>query len=270
MIPWDLISKAREQRQREFRAAAQKVIQHRETFEIFQEPTITEFVDEKFPGTDISGIKIYQTSHNAIKALKIGSVGGCYIDALKMIFVLSTDSLNREERVTGKFSKLLMKQAHAPLEMIDILVHETLHAVSSLMGRATQQFTNAEEEFVYTHCVDFYHQRGMSDDDIVHTHFLPFCLNDVLSNKEGMSEIFWKLKGERRLQVVPWQKDYDRYQYEKFVNKHADFLVPEVINAAKEKANTMIECYHKYGCRSVRAEDVNHNQSIRFQSLNFD
>jgi hypothetical protein len=254
------------------RSKAQKVIRHRETVEIplSHFPSIVNYVDEKFPTIDLSHVKIYQTSLNALKAVDFDNIGGCYIDALKIIFVLNQGSLDKRETGKGKFSNALLNATWTRLAMVDILVHEVLHAVSSSMGRATQKYEYAEEEFVYTHCIDFYRQEGMTDDVIIRRHFLQFCLNDVLSSKQEMAEVFIKLKTAKSLPVIPWEEDYDRYQYQDFLNRHAEALVSIAIKAAEDKADIMIESYNKYGCRSASAEDVDYDTSIRFQSLNFD
>jgi hypothetical protein len=228
------------------------------------------YVNEKFPAADLSQVKIYRTSNAAMKAAGLDNMGGCYVDLLKVIFVLDEKSLNKQGTANGKFDRLLMKETWTPLKMVDILIHEVLHAVSSAIGRATQRYTNAEEEFVYTHCVDFYKQEGMANDDIIRTHFLQFCLADVLSSKEELAAIFTKLKSAKNLRYVPWERDYDKYQYEDFLNRHAEYLVPQIVQAATDKANTMIECYHKYGCSSASASEVDYSTSMRFQSLNFD
>ena len=248
------------------------MIRHRETVNISlsEFPSIVQYIAEKFPTTDLSHIKIYKTSLKALKAVGFDNMGGCYIDVLKVIFVLDQKSLNKKETGKGKFNKTLLDATWMSLAMEDILVHELLHAVSSSMGRATQKYEHAEEEFVYTHCIDFYKQEGMTNITIVRKHFLQFCLNDVLSSKKEMAAVFTKLKEAKKLRVVPWERDYDQYQYQNFLNRHAENLVLMIIKAAKDKAGTMIESYHKYGCCSASAGDVDYDTSIRFQSLNFD
>lgn len=272
MIPWDLLSLAREQQLRELKAKANRLIHHKDTSRTFltDYPKVLEYISQKFPRIDLNHVDLYLTSQRAMNLVGFKYMGGCYIDALKTIFVLDEKSLNSFEKVSGRFNKAVLRASKTTLHVEDILVHEALHAVSSCMQRATKAYTNAEEEFVYTHCVDFYRDSGMDDEQIIKAQFLPFCLNDILGDKQELSEIFAKLKKAKSLRVVPWERDYAKDEYSDFLDKHADFLATEVIEAAKTRARYMIECYEKYGCRSVSAEDVDHSTSVRFQGLNFD
>lgn len=257
---------------RELKATAEKLIRHKSTHQAYLRdfPDVEKYLSVKFPNIELSHVNLYLTSQGAMNLIGFKYMGGCYIDALKTIFVLDNESLNSVDKVHGRFNKGLMRASKATLRIEDILVHEMLHAVSSSMQRATKAYTNAEEEFVYTHCVDFYRSQGMDDDQIVKSQFLPFCLNDILGDKKELSEVFAKLKKAKSLRVVPWEIDYSRSGYSAFLDKHVDFLVTEIIELAKSRARYMIDCHEQYGCRSVSAEDVDYSTSVRFQGLNFD
>lgn len=271
MIPWHLILAERELQLQELRDKAERIKKSVSTTRITLDayPAVESFLKEKFPDLDFSSVEIYLTSYAAMKRVAFEHMGGCYIDSLKTIFVMDNKSLNRQDKSKGKFMTELSRQTAVDLESEDILVHEMMHAASSALGRATRSYVNAEEEFVYTYCTEFYKRKGMSDQEMVDKHFLTFCLNDVMSSKEEMAKIFQLLKINRRLRYVPWLKPYGRRELEDFMDAHAEFLVPEIIAAAKTKARTMIECYHKYGCRGAPQSVDVYDTGMRFRSIDY-
>lgn len=272
MIPWDLISLKREQSLRELKSIIQKLAKHKDTQEIsFADyPLVDQYIKDRFPGIDLAHVAIYLTSQKAMNSVGLKHMGGCYVDLVKTIFLLNDESLNSDGKLAGRFNKMVVKATRTTLKVADIFVHEALHAVSSAMQRATRDYKNAEEEFVYTHCVDFYRNNGMDDDEIIKGHFLPFCLNDIMGDKGELAPVFAKLKKAKFLREVPWEREYSSREYLDFLDKHAEALVPEIIALAKERARYMIECYDEYGCRSGTAEEVDYDTSVRFKGLNFD
>lgn len=257
---------------KELKAKADKLIRHKDTSEIklADYVDVQSYISAKFPKIDLSHICIYLTSQKAMELVGFKYMGGCYIDSIKTIFVLDNKSLNATEKISGRFNKSIMRATKVDLRTEDILVHEMLHAVSSCMQRATKAYTNAEEEFVYTHCVDFYRSNGMDDDLIIKSQFLPFCLNDILGDKKELARVFMNLKNKKGLKVVPWERAYSEDEYSDFLDKYSNDIVPEIVDLAKGRARYMIECYDQYGCKSQSAEDIDYSTSVRFQGLNFD
>lgn len=247
------------------------VLQHEDTSWLFLSDykSVQNYISGKFPKIDLSGVNMYLTSKKAMEEAGLKDMGGCYIDAIKTIFVLDYKSLNGDyDEDDGKFGKAVRDICHTILQVEDVLVHEVMHAVSSLMERCTKHYKNAEEEFVYTHCVEFYRNKGISDEQIIDGHFLPFCLNDIMSNRNDLSHVFSKLKKEKGLNSVPCEDDYTDDEYRAFLDRHSDFLAPVFVNEARIRARHMIECYEKYGCRSASADDVDRSLENRFRWLN--
>ena len=271
MIPWHLILAERELQLQELREKANRIKRSTGTLQTTLDayPAIKSFIAEKFPDLDLSPVAIFITTYAAMKRVSFEHMGGCYIDSLKTIFVMDNNSLNHHDKTKGKFMSDLLRMMAAKLDVEDILVHEIMHATSSALGRATRGFSNAEEEFVYTYCTEFYKRKGMSDQEMIDKHFLTFCLNDVMSSKDEMAKIFETLKITHHLRYVPWLKQYSKYELEKFMDTHAEFLVPAVIAAAKTKARTMIDCYHKYGCRGAPLTVDVYDTGMRFRSINY-
>ena len=125
-----------------------------------------------------------------------------------------------------------------------------------------------EEEFVYTNCIDFYKQKGISEADIVNNNFLPFCLHDVYESPEDLGPVF-KVVGSSLSEV----RELSQRQYSAFLNKHAETIVPMIKEIAQKKSHHMIELYHKYGAEMYitnATKPVDDPASLRFSALDLD
>lgn len=248
---------------------ARKVITHKETEikSVSDFPVIAEYLSVRFPDVDVSDIAIHLSPPRVVERSGWRDIGGCYIRHMRVIIVKNKIETHRSPK--GAFEKLMRQQC--PLDATqseDVVVHELIHAISDRIGRSSSRFTHMEEEFVYTNCIDFYKQKGMTESDIVDHNFLPFCLHDVYSSRKEMSSLFGKV-GSSLGEV----RNMTKSGYRAFLNKHASVFVPLVKEKAQQKAQHMIELYKRYGEEIYRTAAVDPTEdkiAARFASLEID
>ena len=218
-----------------------KVIDHKNTVRKYLSdfPVIDKYIKERFGDIDLSDIQIYMSSGKVIDKAGFEGIGGCYVDMMKTILV--KDKIE-DIKATDKFSSVMQDVCKLTATMEDILVHELIHAVSAKIGRALSKYRHTEEEFVYTNCIDFYRQKGMSDEDIVNNNFLPFCIADVYASKKEMQQVF-KTIGVTFSEV----RGMSDFEYKNLLNKNAEKIAPVIKDLAQKKAYKMIELYTKNG-----------------------
>ncbi|MHA2279351.1 MAG: hypothetical protein ACXAC5_00460 [Promethearchaeota archaeon] len=219
----------------------------------------------KFPDVDISDVSIYIADPEIIEKEGFKDMGGCYIDLLKVILVKNKIE---KSKVRGKFKTLIHEACDLKVDVEDVLIHELIHAISYKINRSSSRYRHMEEEFVYTNCIDFYKQKGMSEEDIVNNNFLPFCLYDVYGSREEMGSIFTAV-GSSLSEVQAMAK----VEYSRFLNKQAEKIVPMIKKMAQDRAFHMIKLYHKYGSEMYQtssAEPVEDPASLRFSALDLD
>ncbi len=227
-------------------------------------PDIEKYLADKFPDVDVSGIPIYMATPGAFRKAGWEHIGGCYIHHMNLILVKKT--IKASKNYNGRFLKLLNKYS-APMDVKDVVVHEMLHAISGKVNRSSRRFTHMEEEFVYTNCIDYYKSKGLSDKEIVEGNFLPFCINDVTSNRKEFSAILTECQLDMK-EIKLMSEDDLAKEYDASAKK----IVPKVLEKAKEKGYRMIELYDKYGRGvSYHSNAVCDDASAsRFASLDFD
>lgn len=229
-------------------------------------PDVCDYLTAKFPSIDISQIPIYEASASAFKRSKWENVGGLFIPWLSVILV--KDSSDGTLVTKGKFEQELAKYRLAPSDIEDVVVHECLHAISSKAGRSSACYAHMEEEFVYTNCIEFYKNRGMTVDEIVENNFLPFCMQDVLSSRKDLNDILQSMFDSGVKKVDYWS--LTSAERRKFENGCAVALVSEIVKKARNKGKHMVECYNKYGQGvSLPTGDLT-DKSLRFASINMD
>jgi len=244
-----------------------RITQHPLTVErdITDYPEIHAYIESRFPKVDVSDIVIYVADPGVIDKAGWKDIGGCYIDLLKVILVKNKIT---DKKVRGKFKKMVQDLCAMKVDVEDVVVHELIHAVSHRINRASSKYSHMEEEFVYTNCIDFYKQKGMTEEDIVNNNFLPFCLYDVYGSAEDLSPVFAAVGSS--LATV---REMSKQSYSSFLNKHAETIVPMIKEIAQKRAYHMIDLYHKYGAdmhmtdASTPAEDP---ASLRFSALDLD
>ncbi len=217
-------------------------------------PVIEKYLNERFPNVDISDVKIYLAESYCMKKYGFKDCGGCYIDYLKCILA-KTRIVTMSGAAKGRFEKLMKRHA-AKLDVEDVIVHEMIHAVSAAANRGgAKRFNFEEEEFVYTNSVDFYKEKGMQEQEIVDSVFLPFCVYDIVQNRSELLKMCTK-------QRIIASKD--------FMNTHASILVPLIVEKSRKMGLHMIELHKKYGCRLLVVEPPTNDTSKRFSSIDFD
>ena len=266
-----ILEKLKQQELQNVKSCINKVISSSETIEksIKDFPKIDLYFRKYFSKIDLSDIRIYLTAPRVMDRNGFEECGGCYIDYFKIILVK-----NRiVNKLSGRelFQKELNKLVVSSVDPDDVVVHELMHAVSHIVrSGAGTQFRNAEEEFVYTNCIDFYHSRGAADKDIVQGILLPFFLLDVLTDREVMLK-FW---GELNV-ILPDENDYAKLEFQKkmqrLFNKHALFLATSIVNVAKERAFRMIDLYNKYGRQQVHTNVApDEDPALRMDTIDMD
>lgn len=249
---------------RENRKCVSRIINHAQTEQkqLSNYPKVQKYLNERFPEVNLTDVKLYLVAREALD-YQSANIGGCYIKNMRIIFIKNNMRSSPQKR--DKFEKIMRQHSRAKLLREDVLVHEYIHAVSDKIGRACNKHQHMEEEFVYTNCIDFYRERGMSDDDIVKNNFLPFCVNDVLSSRNNMIQIFSELDISMADLV-----DLTEQEYKQLFNDHAEELVSKIVKKATGKATKMIELYNKFGRDMYKVsanKPVGNASALRFSSL---
>lgn len=247
---------------------AQSVIDHRLTEEkqLIDFPAVKDFLESKFPNVDLSSIKLYLTPSRVLEKAGFKDIGGCYVRDKKIILV--KNEINHHYKAKGEFQKVMRNACNMKADVEDVVVHEFIHAVSDLIGRSLSKYRHMEEEFVYTNCVDFYHQKGMTDEDIVDNNFLPFCLQDIYESSKEMKSVFAQVN-----KTIDDIREMSEGEYQRFLNKNAEVIIPLIKKRAQEKAHKMIELYHKYGAQMYKTsstEIIEDESAMRFSLLDLD
>ena len=228
-------------------------------------PDIHNYLKSRFPHIDISAIPIYITTPAAMRSIDL-DCGGCYIDILKVILVRNK-IVTMSPSSDGKFDKLMSKLSKSEVNVEDIVVHEMVHAVSHRIrgtpnakyewfeGGIGIKFRHAEEEFVYTNCLPYYKDKGMTDEQVVNSIILPFMVNDVMTDRDFVNKMWFNL-GVTMPQNVSYKELKSKSK--RLSNKHADVIVPVILEEARRRSSEMIQLFHKYGSISNKGEDNTH------------
>lgn len=218
-------------------------------------PAIQKYLTEKFPEVTISDISIYVASPRVMNQSQFfRGAAGCYIHHMRVILVHNT--IHMMGGSTKGLFNLLLSTEKIETDVEDILVHEAIHAISAAVDRSGRRYKNDEEEFVYTNCIDFYKKKGMSDADIVNKIYLPFCVSEVM--QRDLKEI-----------CNPILHSSPKYD-DKFLDKHAKFIVPEVLKKARNMGFKMIELYNKWGRGIELAGPPINSAAKRLGSIDFE
>jgi hypothetical protein len=229
-------------------------------------PDVHKYICSKFPDVDLSVVKFYLVLPKVMSKAGWKDIGGCYVRDKKVILVKT--EINNQSKSKGQFQRLMREVCHMKADVEDVVVHEFIHAVSDIIGRSLAKYRHVEEEFVYTNCLDFYYQKGMSDEDVVNNNFLPFCIQDIYESPKDMKSLFVQIGS-----TIDEVRQMGEEEYTSFLNLHAKELVPLIKKAAQDKAHKMIELYHKFGAKMYKmssTESVEDSVSMRFSSLDLE
>lgn len=262
-----LIRERTRQRDRD-RQRVQNIILHRKTVQKSLEDflAVNCYITDKFPEADLSDLQIYISPAYVIQKNGWPQIGGCYVRDMKVILV--KDKIKKKSGKKGKFDKLMAEQCSLDVDVEDVVVHEVIHAVSHAINRASCKFQHMEEEFVYCNCIDFYKQKGMTEENIVDNNLLPFCINDIFSSRSDFQSVC-----KAAYLSFGDIEDADDKEFLKFCDMHADILVPSIKKKAQEKGHRMIELYQQYGSKMNMVSEapvVEDPSSVRFSSLEID
>lgn len=261
------ISRKRKAERAQLYRCADRVISNKKTERksLLDFPAVADYLAGRFPDVDLSAVSLYISPPKVIEQAGWKDIGGCYVRDLDVIFVKSKISTHKKSK--SKFQRMVHEICDAHVDVEDVVVHEFIHAVSSKIGRALSRYTHMEEEFVYTNCIDFYKAKGLSEEEIADSNFLPFCLNDVYKSPKDMAKILSQLGCS-----IEEVRELSDFEYQRWANTHAGDLVPLLKKKAQEKAHQMIELYKKYGemNRTSVDEKPEDPTTARFSALEID
>ncbi len=263
--------KRQEREQKEELSKVNKVLKQQHTRKklIKDFPAIHKYLTTRFTDVDLSKVPIYLVSNQAMNNAGYQECNGCYYPAFDLILVKKTPSICEGRSPRGKYAKSLRKAVQCALSVDDIVVHECLHAISKKTNRAARFFTKAEEEFVFTNSIDFYKQKGMSEDRIINECFISFCINNIVTSRKHMYRIFLELKEQEGLDITPVEKTYTEQEYDKFINKHGVALVAVIVKQAQTEAAKMVECYKSNQNVTTKGDFGLSEPSGRFSGIRF-
>lgn len=211
-------------------------------------PEVKSYLQDKFGHLklDLNSVIIILCPESIMDSYGFGFCGGCYIEGLNTII-----SRKRIQNLISKKSPYYeyLKTITGKIDKEDIIVHEMIHAVSAMSKRSNRNYRNNEEEFVYTNCVDFYKNKGMTEEYMVNNIFLPFILNDI------SDEIY-----ETKFNNNPnFFKEFNRYLRDNS---------KDIVNRATERGMKMVELYRSYGSK-IKLSNTSTNKG-RFSMINLD
>lgn len=250
-------SRKRKKAKEELKLSFQRIVEHEETVKktISDFPDIHKYLSCKFPTIGLLDVPIYVALSSVVDD-NIGGAGGCFHRNLNSIIVKN----EIKSTATSNFDKVVQKICPLDASVEDVVVHELIHAVSFRMGRSSSKYRHMEEEFVYTNCIDFYKQKGMSNKDIVINNFFPFCFHDVCLSRADMRTIIPYAGVSFKSTCLMSTKEYKG-----FLNTYADIIVPLIKEEAKKRALHMIELYYEFGAEMYSSEKV--SDVSRFSTL---
>jgi len=273
MSPWayQTIKKMQQEELKELESRVKKIIDSAETTtkEISDFSEIDSYLQENFSKVDLSDISIYLSAARVMNRNGFEDAAGCYIDCFKSIFVKKRIKMCSAGK--GRFYTEIYRLMDCTIDTEDVVMHELMHAISvKVRSGGGARFVNNEEEFVYTNCVDFYRRKGKSDEEIVKTSFLPFCLHDVMSDKKIIRALC-KEAGS----TIPNPKVYSRSVYKRKIdsifNSHAKFLASRIVEKAKARSYKMIELHDRYGRHQLHTNVVpDFDPALRMDTIDMD
>jgi hypothetical protein len=263
MFLWQLVrglSKVRKEQKDRIEKKIYALVNHADTVRrtVKDFKNVHQYLSSKFPQIDVTDVPIYVVSSGPMNNAGFKGVGGFFIHHLNVIVVRKR--ISSCGRAKGTFEKIMQEYSRAHIDREDVVVHELIHAISAKINRSSRHYSHMEEEFVYTNCVDFYKNKGMTEADIEHKNFLPFCINDVYQDKNFLSKQC----------SIPLSDLSDTQELNDYFDEHAEYIVLKIIEKAKEKARRMMDLYDEYNggipCVSVSPEV---NDDIRLSTLDF-
>lgn len=245
---------------------AKIIIDHGIQKNISDFPVVKDYLNKKFSSVDISNIKIYISPAEFFDEASFGFASGIYFPTLLTVVINDRSNVKPEHCKSVFKNKLTQMQSKVSTKIDDVLVHEMIHAISHKSNRSSQIYTNMEEIFVYTNCIEYYLERGVSEKEIIERDILPFCVADVLGNKDIFNKMLQDLYKVGVPSVDFWEMEEE--DKELFLDQYVDFFISQIKRLAMEKGFFMIETYKKYGqTLSILPNGPLDNRKLRFSCI---
>jgi len=233
-------------------------------------PSVQQYLNNLFPNINISQVPICIVTHDDMSKLGICGAHGCYDKDQNIILIRNPRTIRSQ--IDTKFDQVMLTKIKSKIQIEDIVVHECIHAISRAANRSTGNFLFAEEEFVFTNCIDFYKAKGMSKEDIIQSVLLPFCVAHIMDNKHAMIHVFEEVKADN-----PSIKSFFEFavkngnqKYVKYLSIHAQKIVPVIVDFAKDLATNMIDIYNEFGKGIRLNSDRIGKHNNRFASIDME
>lgn len=236
-------------------------------------PKVYNYVNEKYK-IDISDVPIYYFQSSLIeknkKSCGLNNAAGFFVKFLNSIYIKSriekhkkTKSKSKSKTFNGQLETLSVS-----VEEEDVVVHECLHAVSAKLKRKMNQYKNSEEAFVYTGSVDFYKEKGYTEEYIIDNIFLPFCVSDILQFRFKMV-IDKLIKESSKFIMVRDFYSPNRGEKKMALDKHSSEIIPIIKKEAIEMGKQMILLHDKYKFNGTIQPEKEEVKEKRFSQIDF-
>lgn len=237
--------------------AVNKIIKHHKTKKktVVDFPPVANYLSKCFPDVDISNMCVYITDPSFMSQHGFADIGGCYIPSMKLIMVKNKISLSGDNKTNNRFDDVLKDRTQCNVDVEDIVVHELLHAISDISGRSSRKFGHNEEEFVYTNCIDFYKQKGMSEQDIVNRNFLPFFIQDIMRDRQYLLSMVRNFSPNCGSTYVDIARE---------MRVHPNKSVDAILSKANEMGQHMIDLYNQYGRAFTLSAQIHDTNRFKF------
>jgi len=228
-------------------------------------PNVENYICSTFSNINVTDVPIYIVTDKGLSSAGFQHIGGCYVHHMYLVIVKNEITIGGTYTSKTKFEKVLQSAMKAKIDVEDVLVHEMIHAVSGAANRSNRRYTFDEEEFVYTNTIDFYKNKGMTDEEIINKNFLPFCIQDVLSNNKEWVKIFDTLSS-KGVKVI--DLDVPQNTMNRFLGRYAEMVVPLIVDAGRKRGQHMIDLYNEYGKGiQIATQSIEPDVSMRFRSI---
>lgn len=213
---------------------------------------ISKYLKVKFPSVSIDETPIFICDNNILLKTCLEYANGAYIPSLGLIIIKKVPNVSGS--IDGHFSLVLNSKIANPIEVSHIVVHELLHCISHKLNLPSRKHVSMEEEFVFKNSIEYYRSVGLSDDDILNTILIAFCINEILSDAKSMLDLFRIVKFCKKLKHIPeyvidTKTAYHplpcpKSEYLRFLDEHATMLSDLIIEESQGRGRIMLDSYN--------------------------
>lgn len=236
-------------------------------------PKIKSYLENKFNNINIEHVPIYVVNNDYISRKGFKYCGGFFLKDPESIVVKQFPGKLSSNKKKSKINHIL-SESMGKSTLEDVILHECIHAVSSTMKRYSRVKTHMEEVFVYTNSVDYYTSNNQETvDSVIGRVFLPFLVNDIISSRKSMKKIVLSLELDdnelKKYFSIINSKRANREtikEYDIFMDKYAEIIVPEIIKNAKENGRDMVKKYVTLNSSSSVSVASDRKRMLRLRS----